>query len=97
MFFHVALAADPWDFPDFESVAFAVVGCFIPAAFVGLGLYLLCVRRTLYKLKALVKMTLLWRGACWVGALSNITFEVRRLTIRELRQQPGAIPTLISL
>jgi drug/metabolite transporter (DMT)-like permease len=40
MFFHVALASDPPDFPDFNSVVFAAVGRFLPAAFVSLGMYL---------------------------------------------------------
>jgi LCCL domain len=98
IFFHVALASDPPDFPDFNSVVSAAVGRFLPAAFVGLGIYLYCVQRTLRNLNALVEKTILWLGGCWLGALSNTTFDlipIQRLTPHDLKQQPGAISALV--
>ena len=98
IFFHVALASDPPDSPDFESLVSAATGRFLPAAFVGTGIYLFCVRRTLKNLNAQVEKTILWLGACWLGALSNATFDlipIQRLTPHDLKQQPGAIPALI--
>lgn len=98
IFFHVALASDPPDFPDFNSVVSAAVGRFLPAAFVALSIYLCSIRRTLHNLNAPVEKTILWLGACWAGALSNATFDlipIQRLSPHDLKQQPGAIPALI--
>lgn len=98
IFFHVALASDPPDFGDFSSVASVAIGRFLPAAFVGLGIYWYCVRRTLHGLQAQLEKTVLWLGGCWVGALGNSTFDmipIQRLTTHDLKQQPGAIPALI--
>jgi LCCL domain len=98
IFFHVALAFDPPDLPDFDSMISAALALFLPAAFVGLGIYIYCVRRTLHNLSAQIEKTVLWLGACWFGALSNATFNlipVQRLTAHDLKQQPGAIPALI--
>jgi hypothetical protein len=98
IFFHVALASDPPDFPDFESVVSAAAGRFLPAAFVGLGMYLYCVRKTLHNLHAQLEKTVLWLGACWIGALSNVSLDlipIQRLTPHDLKQQPGAIPALL--
>jgi hypothetical protein len=98
IFFHVALASDPPDFPDFESVISAAAGRFLPAAFVGLSIYLYCVQKTLHDLHAQLEKTVLWLGACWLGALSNVSLgmiPIQRLTPHDLRQQPGAVPALI--
>jgi hypothetical protein len=51
------------------------------------------VRRVLDGLTAQVEKTVLWLGACWVGALTNYTFDfipIQRLTPHDLDQQPGA-------
>lgn len=98
IFFHVALASDPPDFEHFESVVSATVGRFLPAAFVGLAIYLYCVRRTLRELNAQFERTIFWLGACWTGALTNQTFDlipIQRLTPHDLKQQPGAISALV--
>jgi LCCL domain len=97
MFFHVALASDPPDFPDFDSVVSEAAGRFLPAAFVGLGMYIYCVQKTLHNLHAQLEKTVLWLGACWLGALSNVSFDlipIQRLTPHDLKQQPGAITAL---
>ncbi len=98
IFFQVALASDPPDFPDFDSVVSAAVGRFLPATFVGFGIYLYCVRRTLHKFNAQAEKTILWLGACWLGALSNATLNlipIQRLTPHDLKRQPGAVSALI--
>lgn len=55
IFFHVALASDPPDPPDFESLVSMATGRFLPAAFVGAGIYLFCIRRALENLNAQVE------------------------------------------
>jgi LCCL domain len=97
IFFHVALASDPPDFPDFDSVVSAAAGRFIPAAFVALGIYLFCVQKTMHNLHAQLEKTVLWLGACWLGALSNVSLDmipIQRLTPHDLKQQPGAMAAL---
>lgn len=94
LFFHVGLASDP---PPAYSTADRisdVLGKFLPAAFVAWVMFdRMGVRRTLRGLTAQIEKTVLWLGACWVGALSNYTFEwipISRLTDHDLNQQPGA-------
>jgi hypothetical protein len=51
------------------------------------------IRRTLRGLTAQFEKTILWLGGCWVGALTNYTFDfipIQRLTPHDLAQQPGA-------
>ena len=65
----------------------------------GFVIYSFCVTYTLRGLTAQFEKTVLWLGACWVGALSNFTFErlpIQRLTPHNLGQ-PGAMPTVIVL
>ena len=93
----VALALDSPDFEDYYSVISQAFGGLLPAVFVGLVIYYFCVSHTLRNLTAQFERTVLWLGACWMGALDNFTLErlpIQRLTPHDL-QQPGALNTLI--
>jgi hypothetical protein len=74
------------------------LGKFLPAAFCGVVIYrYMGVRRTLTGLTAQIEKTILWLGACWVGALNNYTFDkipISRLEAHDLRQQPRAMLSL---
>ncbi|MCJ1389678.1 hypothetical protein MMC18_002535 [Xylographa bjoerkii] len=97
MYFYVALASDPPDFKDYLSVVSSAFQGFLPAVFVGLVVYHFCIHHTLHRLTAQIEKTVLWLGGCWLGALSNLTFErlpIQRLTPHDL-QQPGAMLTLV--
>ncbi|KAF2402997.1 hypothetical protein EJ06DRAFT_554541 [Trichodelitschia bisporula] len=98
LFFHVALVSDPPANADYRALISIATGRFLPAAFCMAVMYRLAVRRTLTGLTAQVEKTVLWLGACWVGALNNYTFDkipIQRLTPHDIQQQPGAIPALI--
>ena len=98
IFFHVALASDPPSLSDYYALVSMAFGRFLPAAFCGFAIYRYCVRRSLTGLTAQVEKTVLWLGACWVGALNNYTFDripIQRLTPHDIKAQPGAIPALI--
>ena len=98
LFFHVALVSDPPSVGNYRSLISTTVGRFLPAAFVVTVLYISTVRHTLKGLRAQIEKTVLWLGACWLGALNNYTFDripLSRLTPHDLKQQPGAIPALI--
>ncbi|KAH8163307.1 hypothetical protein CIB48_g4939 [Xylaria polymorpha] len=75
-------------------IAFWQVGKFLPAMFCAWVFYdKMGVRRTLRGLTAQVEKTVLWLGGCWVGTLTNYTFDfipIQRLTGHDLAQQPGA-------
>lgn len=62
-------------------------------------IYLYAIQRTLINLHAQLDKTILGLGGCWLGALTNETFEqwipIQRFTPRDPEQQPGAIPALI--
>jgi hypothetical protein len=97
-FFQTALASNPPYFPTFDGVVSSAMSRFLPAAFVAFFIYQYCVRYTLRKLKAQFEKTVLWLGACWVGALSNYTLDkipIERLYAPDLRHQPGAITALV--
>ena len=97
VYFSVALALDPAEFENYYTVISWAFGNFLPAAFVGFVIYSFCVSYTLRGLTAQLEKTVLWLGACWVGALSNFTFErlpIQRLTPHDLAQ-PGAMLTVI--
>lgn len=94
IFWTVGLATDPLPSSSTAGLLSDVVGHFLPAA---LGAWVIFdragVRRTLTGLTAQVEKTVLWLGACWVGALTNYTFDyipIQRLTPHDLQQQPGA-------
>lgn len=93
IYFHVGLASDPPNLSSYYSIVSLLLGRFLPAAFVAFVVYRYCVRRTLDGLQAQVEKTVLWLGGCWVGALTNYTFDfipISRLTPRDIAQQPGA-------
>jgi hypothetical protein len=97
-FFQTALASDPPYAPTYDGVISIAIERFLPAAFVALFIYQYFVRYTLRKLKAQFEKTILWLGACWIGAIRNHTLDkipISRLTPHDLNQQPGAITALI--
>ncbi|KAF9894554.1 hypothetical protein FE257_006439 [Aspergillus nanangensis] len=98
VYFQVALSSDPPYSPDYYEVVSIGLGRFLPCAFVGFAIYYFCVRHTLHNLDAHWDKTVLWLGACWVGALNTDTFDkipISRLTPHDIQQQPGAITALI--
>lgn len=97
LFAHVALVSDPPTLTNYYSLISTAFGRFLPACFCMTVMYFVSVRRTLTGLTAQYEKTILWLGACWVGALNNYTFDkipINRLTPHDLKQ-PGAIPALI--
>ncbi len=100
IFFHVGLASDPPFHGDTASLISNILGKFLPAAFCAYVMYEhMGVRRALSGLTAQIEKTVLWLGGCWLGALTNYTFErwipIQRLNGHDLRQQPHAILALI--
>ncbi|KAI1749169.1 hypothetical protein F4782DRAFT_514792 [Xylaria castorea] len=93
-FWQVGLASDPPVSGSFPSIFSDVLGKFLPAMFCAWVFYdKMGVRRTLRGLTAQVEKTILWLGGCWVGSLTNYTFDfipISRLTGHDLEQQPGA-------
>jgi hypothetical protein len=94
LFVHVGLASDPPLTGPVAAVVSNLLGKFLPAAFIAFVIYrYMGVRRTLVGLTAQIEKTILWLGGCWVGALSNYTFEwipIQRLNAHDINQQPGA-------
>lgn len=94
LFAHVGLASDPPNHDSMAGLISNILGKFLPAAFCAFVMYeYMGVRRALSGLTAQIEKTILWLGACWVGALSNYTFEwlpIQRLNKHDLEQQPGA-------
>lgn len=85
------------DSPPSDTIAGLVsnqVGRLLPALFCAWVIYdKMGVKRTLNGLTAQVEKTVLWLGACWVGALDNYTLDfipIQRLNSHDLNQQPGA-------
>ena len=100
IYFQVGLASDPPNLSDYYSIISLLLGRFLPAAFVAYVIHRSCVRRPLESLRAQVEKTVLWLGPCWVGALTNYTFDfipISRLTPHDLNQQPGAKAALVIL
>lgn len=98
VFFQTALASDTPDFASYDDVISSALGRFLPAAFVGLCIYLYCVRYTFRNLQAQFEKTVLWLGGCWFSAVGQELFDkipISRLTPHDLQQQPGAIPALV--
>lgn len=94
IFWTVGMALDS---PPNKSVAglFSnLLGKFLPAMFCAWVMYdKMGIRRILTRLTAQVEKTILWLGACWVGAMDNYTLSfipIQRLTGHDLNQQPGA-------
>ncbi|KAF2876518.1 hypothetical protein BDV95DRAFT_560958 [Massariosphaeria phaeospora] len=98
VYFQTAMASDPPPYADYPSLASTALGSFLPAVFIAVFIYRFSVRKTLANFNAHLEKTVLWLGACWVGALSNITLDmipIQRLTPHDLNQQPGAITALV--
>ncbi|KAK0635320.1 hypothetical protein B0T17DRAFT_604509 [Bombardia bombarda] len=94
IYWTVGLATDPPNIADVPSLFSRELGNFLPALFAAWVMYdKMGVKRTLTGLTAQIEKTVLWLGACWVGALTNHTFDfipIQRLTPHDLDQQPGA-------
>ncbi|KAF1935606.1 hypothetical protein EJ02DRAFT_460237 [Clathrospora elynae] len=100
IFFHVALASDPPNLTDYYAIISIALERLLPASFCMYAVYRFAVRRTLTGLDAQIEKTILWLGGCWIGALNNYTFDnlpLDRLTPHDIKNQPGAIPALISV
>ncbi|KAI0415013.1 hypothetical protein F5X98DRAFT_232700 [Xylaria grammica] len=93
-FWQVGLASDRPLNGSFAPLFSNLLGKFLPAMFCAWVFYdKMGVRRTLRGLTAQVEKTVLWLGGCWVGTLTNYTFDfipISRLTGHDLEQQPGA-------
>ncbi|KAI2608209.1 uncharacterized protein GGS25DRAFT_265336 [Hypoxylon fragiforme] len=94
IFWHVGLASDPPNITPTVALFSNILGKFLPAMFCAWVFYdKMGIRRTLQGLTAQFDKTILWLGGCWVGALTNYTFDfipISRLTGHDLDQQPGA-------
>ncbi|KAI1391598.1 uncharacterized protein F4822DRAFT_190889 [Hypoxylon trugodes] len=94
IFWQVGMASDPPSHSSIAGLFSDIIGKFLPAMFCAWVFYdKMGVRRTLRGLSAQVEKTVLWLGGCWVGALTNYTFDfipIQRLTGHDLEQQPGA-------
>ncbi|KAJ9148371.1 LCCL domain-containing protein [Pleurostoma richardsiae] len=93
-FWHVGLASDPPNHHSTADLISDILGRYLPAMFCAWVMYdKMGVRRTLLGLRAQIEKTILWLGGCWVGALTNYTFDfipIQRLTAHDLEAQPGA-------
>ncbi|ORY72086.1 uncharacterized protein BCR38DRAFT_383290 [Pseudomassariella vexata] len=94
LFWHVGMASDPPSHYSTAGLFSKILGRFLPAMFCAWVFYdKMGVRRTLKGLTAQFEKTILWLGGCWVGALTNYTFDfipIQRLSAHDLQQQPGA-------
>lgn len=94
IFWTVGMALDPPPAKTVTALFSNVLGKFVPAMFTAWVVFdKMGVRRTLTGLTAQVEKTVLWLGACWVGAMSNYTLDfipIQRLTAHDVNQQPGA-------
>ncbi|KAM0335660.1 hypothetical protein ACHAQA_000709 [Verticillium albo-atrum] len=94
IFWHVGIASDPPRHSSIAGLVANILGKFLPAMFCAYVMYdKMGGRRTLRGLTAQIEKTVLWLGACWVGALTNYTLDfipISRLTGHDLKQQPGA-------
>ncbi|KAI0471553.1 hypothetical protein GGR56DRAFT_77274 [Xylariaceae sp. FL0804] len=94
IFWQVGMASDPPSESTVADLFSDILGKFLPAMFCAWVFYdKMGVRRTLRGLTAQAEKTVLWLGGCWVGALTNYTFDfipIQRLTGHDLDQQPGA-------
>ncbi|KAH7318693.1 hypothetical protein B0I35DRAFT_432730 [Stachybotrys elegans] len=94
IFWTTGIATDPPPHSNITALFSNILGKFVPAMFCAWVMYdKMGVRRTLTKLTAQIEKTVLWLGACWVGALDNYTLSfipIQRLTGHDLEQQPGA-------
>ncbi|KAL7625732.1 hypothetical protein AAE478_004955 [Parahypoxylon ruwenzoriense] len=101
IFWQVGMASDPPSYTSIPGLFSNILGKFLPAMFCAWVFYdKMGVRRTLHGLTAQFEKTILWLGGCWVGALTNYTFDfipIQRLTGHDLEQQPGAKGALATI
>lgn len=102
VFFHVAMGSDPPSSSNPYGLVSLALSRFLPASFVVFVIYTHVLSHTLaLPPTAQIERTILWLGALWVGALTNVTIEphipINRLTGRDLAQEPGAITALVFL
>jgi len=95
IFWTVGLATDPPNITSVPALFSRELGNYLPAMFAAWVMYdKMGIRRTIgHGLTAQIEKTVLWLGGCWVGALTNHTFDfipIQRLTGHDLQQQPGA-------
>ena len=94
IFWTVGMALDPPPSTSVADLFSNILAKFLPAMFCAWVMYdKMGVRRTLKGLTAQIEKTVLWLGACWVGALDNYTLDfipIQRLSKHDLDQQPGA-------
>lgn len=94
IFWTVGMALDPPPYKTVPGLVSNIIGKFLPAMFCAWVMYdKMGVRRTLKGLTAQVEKSILWLGACWVGAMDNYTLSfipIQRLNKHDLDQQPGA-------
>lgn len=94
LFFHVGLASDPPGHSSIAGLISDLLGKFLPAMFCAFVIYrYMGVQRALTGLTAQIEKTFFWLGGCWIGSLTNYTFDwipIQRLNKHDLDQQPGA-------
>lgn len=94
LFAHTGLASDPPVHSSLTDLLSNLLGKFLPAVFCAFVMYrYMGVRRSLTGLTAQIEKTVLWLGGCWIGALTNYTFDfipIQRLNAHDINQQPGA-------
>lgn len=100
IFWHVGLVSDPPTHSSFRELFTIIIGKYLPVMFVAWVMYdKMAIRRTLQGLTAQIEKTILWLGACWVGALDNYTLSpnipISRLNAHDINQQPGGVLALI--
>lgn len=100
IFWHVGLVSDPPNHSSFRDLFTIILGKYLPVMFVAWVMYdKMAVRRSLKGLTAQVEKTILWLGACWVGALDNYTLSpnipISRLNAHDIKQQPGGVLALL--
>lgn len=97
-YLQAALATDTPSDSDVATLVSTAMGNLLPALFIAMVMYKLYIRRTLHDLTAQFEKTVLWLGPCWVATLADYTFELiplSRLTAHDIRQEPGALASLI--
>lgn len=97
-------ALSPDQLSELLSLAFAR---FLPTCFILYVLWHCSVKRTLSSpppdsnsTESPLKRVLLWYPSFWLGVLNNVTFDrlpVDRLTMDDIRLQPGALITIITI
>lgn len=97
-YLQAALATSTPSASNISTLVSTALGNLLPALFIAMVMYHLYIRRTLNGLTAQVEKTVLWLGPCWVGTLADYTFELiplSRLTEHDIKQEPGALASLI--